>query len=66
MKVIRTLKGGYRQDADGAWWILNPSRGFVPVPPNARALHFALLNALAVRHKRYSFVFEGRTVRAWV
>lgn len=27
---------------NGAWWTLNPQKGFVPIPSNSRALHAAL------------------------
>lgn len=27
---------------NGEWWILNPQKGYVPVPSNSRALQYAL------------------------
>jgi hypothetical protein len=49
-RVVRVI-GEYVQTIptpsapNGEWWTLNPQRGYVPVPPNARGLLAACKSA---------------------
>src|SRR5688572_17261299 len=51
-QIAQRIDGGYVQDRDGKWWILNPQRGWVRVDTNGRAFKWYLTRHTKLRLKR--------------